>query len=178
MKPIDQTQIIDLPSAQDTTPQQTAAPESTAAETDASESTASKTSAPETDQIRDAIEKLADDETAGLPDLSPISEAEPVSSLQEDPGAFSASPGSRAPAEDSPVHQWFFTFMCINIPFIGWIYLFYLAFSKKRTERRNFARAYLFYKLLFLVISIILLGIIVYISLDILDQLLAYMEML
>lgn len=80
--------------------------------------------------------------------------------------------------EDSPVHQWFFTFMCINIPFVGWIYLIYLAFGKRQTERRNFARAYLFYKLLFLVISIILLGIIVYISLDMVDQLLAYMEML
>lgn len=80
--------------------------------------------------------------------------------------------------EDSPVHEWFFTLMCTRIPIVSWIYLLYLAFSKKNTERRNFARAYLFYKLIFLMIGIILLGIIVYIGLDIADQLLAYMEML
>lgn len=124
MKPMDQTQKIDL--------------------TTALPSHESETMHPETDHTEEAIERPADDETA----------------------------------KDSPVHEWFFTFMCINIPFAGWIYLIYLAFSKKRTHRRNFARAYLFYKLLFLVISIILLGIIVYISLDMVDQLLAYMEML
>lgn len=76
------------------------------------------------------------------------------------------------------IHQWFFTFMCMNIPIIGWFYLFYLAFSKKYPYRRSFARAYLFYKLIFLVISAVILGILIYIGLDLLDQLLAYMEML
>lgn len=109
-------------------------------------------------------------------ELSAHQEPESGTNENREPAvSFSSSP---APAPDSPIHEWFFTFMCINIPFAGWIYLIYLAFSKKRTERRNFARAYLFYKLLFLMISIILLGIVVYISLDIVDQLLAYTEML
>ncbi|MCI8660909.1 MAG: hypothetical protein HFG54_11815 [Lachnospiraceae bacterium] len=76
------------------------------------------------------------------------------------------------------IHRWFFTFMCMNIPLIGWIYLLYLAFIKKYPERRSFARAYLFYKLIFLIISVLILGILIYIGLDLLDQLLAYMEML
>ncbi len=79
---------------------------------------------------------------------------------------------------DDPVSSWFFTLMCMNIPIIGWIYLIWLAFNKKVTRRRNFARAYLFYKLIFLGIAVLLVGILVWIGLDLLDQLLAYMEML
>lgn len=80
-----------------------------------------------------------------------------------------------APAREP---RWFFTFMCMNIPVVGWIYLLYLAFSKKVTDRRSFARAYLFYKLIFLIISAVILGILIYIGMGVLDQLLAYMEML
>ncbi|MCD8083847.1 MAG: hypothetical protein LUE86_10155 [Clostridiales bacterium] len=79
---------------------------------------------------------------------------------------------------DEPVSSWFFTFMCMNIPVIGWFYLIWLAFNKKKVRRRNFARAYLFYKLIFLGISAILLGILIWVGLDLLDQLLAYMQML
>ena len=53
-----------------------------------------------------------------------------------------------------------------------------LAFGKKDNQLRDFARAYLLYKLVFLIISLILLGILVYIGLDIVDKVLAYMEML
>ena len=66
----------------------------------------------------------------------------------------------------------------MNIPVIGWIYLLYLAFRKDTTLRRNFARAYLFYKLVFLLISLVILGILVYIGMGLLENLLAYMEML
>lgn len=76
------------------------------------------------------------------------------------------------------VHSWFFTFMCMNIPVAGWIYLLRLAFGKKDNQLRDFAKAYLLYKLVFLIISLILLGILVYIGLDIVDKVLAYMEML
>ena len=79
---------------------------------------------------------------------------------------------------DASVHQWFFTLMCMNIPIIGWFYLVYLAFNKKNTSRRNFARAYMFYKLLFLLLAAAILGALVYIGMEIADQLLAYMEML
>lgn len=77
-----------------------------------------------------------------------------------------------------PPRKWFFTFMCMNIPIAGWIYLLTKAFGKKETQLRDFSRAYLLYKLVFLVIALILLGIIIYVGLDIADKVLAYMEML
>ncbi len=82
------------------------------------------------------------------------------------------------PLASASVSSWFITFMCMNLPFVGWIYLLRLAFRKDRTERQNFARAYLFYKLVFLGVSALILGILIWIGLDILDQLLEYMEML
>ena len=82
------------------------------------------------------------------------------------------------PLASASVSSWFITFMCMNLPFVGWIYLLRLAFRKDRTERQNFARASLFYKLVFLGVSALILGILIWIGLDILDQLLAYMEML
>lgn len=131
----------------------------------------------DTDRIQRAIEKVVDEETAALPPL-PLSG---ISDEPEDEEPYSGKTG-RVSAGNNPadtrVHTWFFTFMCMNIPIVGWIYLLYLAFSKKRTERRNFARAYLFYKLIFLLVSALILGILVYIGLGYLDQLLAYMEML
>lgn len=71
-----------------------------------------------------------------------------------------------------------FTFMWINIPVIGWFYLFYLAFNKKYLDRQSFARAYLLYKLIFLIIGIIILAILIHIGMELLEQLLVYMEML
>ncbi len=38
--------------------------------------------------------------------------------------------------------------MCMNIPVIGWIYLLILAFCPSKGPRRDFAKAYLLYKLL------------------------------
>lgn len=76
------------------------------------------------------------------------------------------------------VNTWFFTFMCANIPIIGWFYLLHLASSKRQDLRREYARAFLRYKLTFLVVSLLLLGIAIYIGAGALDRLLAYMEML
>lgn len=121
----------------------------------------------ETQQIQKAIEQITDHET---PDLQSLPEERP----EEKP----ANPMEKPKEEAAQVHRWFFTFMCMNIPIIGWIYLLYLAFSRKRTDRRSFARAYLFYKLIFLIIGVLILGVLIYIGLDLLDQLLAYMEML
>ena len=123
----------------------------------------------DTDRIQKAIEKVMDDETSTLP-LIPVPESQ-----QDEAGEEEEETPSGSPAR---VHRWFFTFMCMNIPVAGWIYLFYLAFSKKVTDRRDFARAYLFYKLIFFVISAVILGILIYIGMGFLDQLLAYMEML
>lgn len=66
----------------------------------------------------------------------------------------------------------------MNIPIIGWIYLLTKAFGKKETPLKDFSRAYLLYKLVFLAVALVILGIAVYIGLGILDKLLAYMEML
>lgn len=134
----------------------------------------------DTDRIQKAIEKVVDEETASLPPL-PLSgiPADDEESLETDPKADEkAVPAIETDLSKAPVHTWFFTFMCMNIPIIGWFYLLYLAFNKKKTERRNFARAYLFYKLIFLLISAVILGIFIYIGLGLLEQLLAYMEML
>lgn len=79
---------------------------------------------------------------------------------------------------EASVSDWFFTFMCMNIPIAGWFYLFHLAFRSPKADRQNFAKALLFYKLVFLGISAVILGILIWIGLDMLDQVLAYMEML
>ena len=154
--------------------------------------------AEETANIQKAIEKIADNERAELADDSSMpvtlqeekakepslpanaagsSDTKVLPELSSAPKA--SIPPTMAPSEnDTPVHRWFFTFMCMNIPIIGWIYLLFLAFSKKYPERKSFARAYLFYKLIFLSVSVLILGVLIYIGLDLLDQLLAYMEML
>lgn len=77
-----------------------------------------------------------------------------------------------------PVHQWFVTFMCMNIPVIGWIYLIILAFSQSKGPRRDFAKAYLLYKLVFLLLSLAVLAVALHYGLELLDKILAYMEML
>lgn len=77
-----------------------------------------------------------------------------------------------------PVHRWFVTFMCMNIPVIGWIYLLILAFSPSKGPRRDFAKAYLLYKLVFLLLSLAILAVALHYGLLFLDKLLAYMEML
>lgn len=125
----------------------------------------------DTDRIQKAIEEVIDNETADIPPL-------PLSGMEEARPAGKARDISPASLASASVSSWFFTFMCMNLPVAGWIYLIYLAFSKKKPERRNFARAYLFYKLVFLAISAVILGILVYIGLELLDELLTYMEML
>ncbi len=77
-----------------------------------------------------------------------------------------------------PVRHWFVTLMCMNIPIIGWIYLMILACSPSKGPRRDFAKAYLLYKLVFLLLSLAILAVAVHYGLEILDKLLAYMEML
>ena len=89
------------------------------------------------------------------------------------------SPSSQLPVDYRiPPRKWFLTFMYMNIPVIGWIYLLVKAFGRKNTQLKDFARAYLLYKLVFLLVALIILGLAVYVGLGILDELLAYMEML
>jgi hypothetical protein len=120
-----------------------------------------------------AIEQIADDETLTMPHQKQLSDE-----VEQHQKKKRHARKVEKVQEQSQINAWFFTLMCMNIPIVGWIYLMYLAFSKKRTDRRNFARAYLFYKLLFLVIALIILAIIAVIASNLLDQLLAYMQML
>ena len=89
---------------------------------------------------------------------------------------FSESPGMSSSA--IPVRRWFVTLMCMNIPIIGWIYLMRLACSRSKGARRDFAKAYLLYKLLFLLISAVILAVAIHYGLELLDVLLSYMDML
>lgn len=85
---------------------------------------------------------------------------------------------SQQTACSMPPRAWFLTFMSMNIPVIGWLYLLRLAFGKKENELRAFAKAYLLYKLIFFIAALFILGLILYIGMNIADKLLAYMEML
>lgn len=92
----------------------------------------------------------------------------------------SGIPDSCEPANPyrMPPRRWFFTFMCMNIPIAGWIYLLHLAFGKKENQLRDFAKAYLIYKVVFLIAALIILGILVYVGMHVADMVLNYMEML
>lgn len=89
-----------------------------------------------------------------------------------------AAASTDATAASVPVRHWFVTLMCMNIPIIGWIYLMILACSPSKGPRRDFAKAYLLYKLVFLLLSLAILAVAVHYGLEILDKVLAYMEML
>ena len=128
---------------------------------------------------------VADASTADSPVAdSPAADSPAADSpVADSPAADSPAPPQKSPAPSAtptriPPRKWFFTFMCMNIPIIGWIYLLTKAFGKKETPLKDFSRAYLLYKLVFLAVALVILGIAVYIGLGILDKLLAYMEML
>ncbi len=78
----------------------------------------------------------------------------------------------------APIRSWFCTFMIMNLPIIGWIYLLILALRKKGDQRKDFAKAYLVYKLVFLIVALAILAILLYFGLEMADNLLEYMEML
>ena len=84
------------------------------------------------------------------------------------------------PYDSRPIEisEWFHTFMCMNMPIVGWFYLFHKARHEEDPARKEFARACLFYKLVFLIAGAVVLLILIWIGLGLLDQLLAYMEML
>lgn len=77
-----------------------------------------------------------------------------------------------------PLRIWFCTFMIMNLPIIGWIYLLILALRKNGDQRQDFAKAYLLYKLVFLLVALAILAVLLFIGLELADNLLEYMEML
>lgn len=129
--------------------------------------------ADDTSAIQEALAQEIQNVTTDIPklDLSGISGEEPEAALPEED-----SGGSSLPDQES-VSTWFLTFMCMNIPIAGWFYLFRLAFNKK-TPRGRISPGLSVLQTVFLAISAVILGILIYVGLDLLDQLLAYMEML
>lgn len=81
---------------------------------------------------------------------------------------------------ENDIRSWFYTFMCMNIPIYGWIYLRRLATGKIPTslEQQDFAEAYLYYKKFFLKISAVILIVLIIIGAIAINKLLAYMQML
>ena len=150
----------------------------------------------DTAKIQAALEKRADQETAILPRLTlpdtegPDASAEnPVSgkTLQDEAAGESGKPARKKRRTSHSlrerwwtpsVRSWFYTFMCMNMPIVGWFYLFHKARYEEDPARKEFARAYLFYKLVFFIAGAVVLLILIWIGLGLLDQLLAYMEML
>ena len=121
----------------------------------------------DTAKLQAALEKRADQETTVLPSLS----------MPANKKRLTIRPLSERWWTPS-VRSWFFTFMCMNMPIVGWFYLFHKARYEKDPARKEFARAYLFYKLVFFIAGAVVLLILIWIGLGLLDQLLAYMEML
>ena len=136
----------------------------------------------DTARIQEALEKRVDQETAVLPQLTM-----PDADAADDPSGTDTSRKTkkrrivRSVSErwwTPSVRSWFFTFMCMNMPIVGWFYLFHEARHEEDPARKEFARAYLFYKLVFFIAGAVVLLILIWIGLGLLDQLLAYMEML
>ena len=121
----------------------------------------------DTAKLQAALEKRADQETTVLPSLS----------MPANKKRLTIRPLSERWWTPS-VRSWFFTFMCMNMPIVGWFYLFHKARYEEDPARKEFARAYLFYKLVFFIAGAVALLILIWIGLGLLDQLLAYMEML
>ena len=117
----------------------------------------------DTAKLQAALEKRADQETTVLPSLS----------MPANKKRLTIRPLSERWWTPS-VRSWFFTFM----PIVGWYYLFHKARYEEDPARKEFARAYLFYKLVFFIAGAVVLLILIWIGLGLLDQLLAYMEML
>jgi hypothetical protein len=72
--------------------------------------------------------------------------------------------------------NWFFTFMCMNIPVIGLFYLLILSFGRRKSLKKDFARAYLLYQVIFITIAVVLVGIFCYFGLEVLDNVLKFMQ--
>ena len=140
----------------------------------------------DTAKIQAALEKRADQETAVLPRLT-LPDTEGPDALQDEAAWESGKPARKKRLTIRPlserwwtpsVRSWFYTFMCMNMPIVGWFYLLHKARYEEDPARKEFARAYLFYKLVFFIAGAAVLLILIWIGLGLLDQLLAYMEML
>ncbi len=141
----------------------------------------------ETENLKNAIAQVIAEETAALPHREQLSSAvakesglidEKTDAKDEAQAEEQAVVAAAVPEPQAKISSWFVTFMAMRIPIVGWIYLLYLAFSRKTKNRRNFARAYLLIKLIFLILGIIILFLVISMAMNILQDLLDYMAML
>ncbi len=79
---------------------------------------------------------------------------------------------------DAEISEWFHTFMCMNIPIYGWFYLKKLARQPEHNKIQDFARAYLYYKMVFLAVSLVIVILLLIIGIFSINKLFAYMELL
>ena len=130
--------------------------------------------ADDTSAIQEALAQEIQNVTADIPklDLTGISEEEPELSLPEE----TSSTGSVS--EQESVSSWFLTFMCMNIPIYGWFYLKKLARQPEHNKMQDFARAYLYYKMVFLAVSLVIVILLLIVGIIGINKLFAYMELL
>ena len=80
-------------------------------------------------------------------------------------------------AEGVSVSEWFLSVCWIKIPVIGFIYVLVLALGKKtHPAKKNFARGYLIYRCLVLILSVTVLYVLYQIGLNFIDQMLSFVK--
>ena len=80
-------------------------------------------------------------------------------------------------AEGVSVSEWFLSICWIKIPVIGFIYVLVLALSKKtHPAKKNFARGYLVYRCLVLILSLTIMYVLYQVGLSFIDDMLSFVK--
>lgn len=80
-------------------------------------------------------------------------------------------------AEGVSVSEWFLSVCWIKIPVIGFIYVLVLALSKKtHPAKKNFARGYLVYRCLVLILSLTIMYVLYQVGLSFIDEMLSFVK--
>lgn len=75
------------------------------------------------------------------------------------------------------VSQWFLSICWLNIPIVGFIYALILAIHPKTPyDKKNFARGYLLYQTLVLLLSLTILFVLYKVGLSFIDEMLSYVK--
>ena len=80
-------------------------------------------------------------------------------------------------AEGVTVSEWFLSICWIKIPIVGFIYILILALSRKTHQaKKNFARGYLIYRCLVIILSLTILYVLYQVGLSFVDELLSFVK--
>lgn len=80
-------------------------------------------------------------------------------------------------AEGVSVSEWFLSICWIKIPVIGFIYVLVLVLSKKtHPAKKNFARGYLVYRCLVLILSLTIMYVLYQVGLSFIDDMLSFVK--